>query len=499
VADLTKKKPKKFYVPRNHNYSRKYEKSRINPIYGDIKKNATQASYTNANIETYLKNPYANYLKLQELSNYFWRNSPFYQNVIYYLGTLLAFDYVLAPILSPSDVEKLNVSALKKRLYSSAYTVKNTDVRCQFAKMMIRMLLNGETYWYDMSDSKNNKVRFEEIPSEYCQLAYIDDDGLWRYYVNLSEIPSTYLSTLPNEIKIAYKRYIQLDHTTKKEKVLNRELGIEIPNYLHLVGDKGVAMFVHQNKHTHDYPFLASMFPDLNTFEYNKSYMDEYLKEHNIKLVHLKIPTDKETGEPLLDHDFINEFHESAKDHLPSSTAPLTNPFEVQTLNFDKVQDSALNVTKNAREQVQFGSGVSGTLFDATTTNGLGYSIETDASKLYPLLSYFNDLMNFKINNNKFTCTFLQIHRHNKLEWHKQYATDLLNGGQRSFWLATNGVDLYDSLMISEMEKMLDFDGLLPPKLNASQGNAEDLDNNGRPKKDEGDKSDSTVVGENYT
>ena len=42
--------------------------------------------------------------------------------------------------------------------------------------------------------------------------------------------------------------------------------------------------------------------------------------------------------------------------------------------------------------------------------------------------------------------------------------------------------------MISEMEKLLDFDSWLPVKLNGSQASAEDLENNGRPKKDEGDK-----------
>jgi hypothetical protein len=343
MVDLTKKKKKEHFSPKGSRLQ--FEKSFISPLWGTSRNFATQSTYTNAEIETLLKNPYSNYAKLQEISTYFWNNSPFYQNVIYYLATLLTFDYVM----SPTALDKESV--IKKRLAGSSYFVKNTNVRTQFPSMMVRTLVNGETYWYDMSSDKEKSI-MEEIPSKYCQLAYIDDKtGLWRYYVDFTKIPTTSLGELPNEIIEAYNRYQDMSREDKKKKRKDKYLDIEIPNYLYLVSDKSFAMFVHKEKHQHDYPFLASMFVDINTYEYNKSYMDTYLKESNIKLVHLRIPVDEE-GCPLFDKDIVDIYHESAKDHLPSSTSPLTNPFEVQTLNFDKVQDSALGVTKNAKEQV---------------------------------------------------------------------------------------------------------------------------------------------------
>jgi uncharacterized protein YukJ len=261
--------------------------------------------------------------------------------------------------------------------------------------MLARTLVNGETYWYDLSEAKNETPIIQEIPSKYCQMAFIDDKtGLWRYFVNLSLLNKESLVELPPEITEKYEKYITLTRDEQKMKVLNEEFGTQIPNHLYLVTPKGFSIFIHKQKAQHDYPFFSSMFVDINTMEDNKEYMDEYMKENNIKLVHLRVPIDKETGKPLMLKEFIEEFHNSAKEHLPKSVAPLTNPFEVQTLNFDKVQDTALNVLKDSKEVVQWDSGTSSTLFESNTTNGLKFSIEVDASKMYPLLSFFEDYAN---------------------------------------------------------------------------------------------------------
>lgn len=484
---------KEFYVPRNTTYG----KSAVHPLWSrNNNSSSTGKKYTNEQIRTMLLDPYNNYKSLQQVSDYFWHNSPFYQNIIYYFGTLMTFDGVL----SPDALSNEKLITIENRLLNSAWMLKRLNIRENFPSMVIRALLNGETYWYDLSsESGSGTAIVEEIPSKYCQLAYIDDStGMWRYYVNLSLIDNGALFELPKEIKDAYENYIKMDKATRKAKTPHPELGIDIPNYLHLVGDRGFSIFVHKVKGKHDYPFLASMFLDINTLEDNKDYIDEFLKESNIKLLHLKIPTHPETGEPLMDEPFIRAFHESAKEHLPKSTAPLTNPFDAEALNFD-IKDSTLSVVNNSKDMAQFSSGISSTLFDADTTNGLGYSIEIDASKMYPLLSFFTDFINFKIKSQKFHVSLLHIHQHNRELWHKQYATDLLNGGHRSLFMVTNGMDLYDSIMIAKMEIMLDFDSLLPCKMNASQLSAGDLESeNGRPKVEPKKASDSSNKAQDY-
>jgi len=66
--------------------------------------------------------------------------------------------------------------------------------------------------------------------------------------------------------------------------------------------------------------------------------------------------------------------------------------------------------------------------------------------------------------------------------------------------MATNGLDLYDSIMISKMEKLLGFDDWLPAKMNASQMGSELVDGkvNHRPELADKDKSDGTVKSNDY-
>jgi hypothetical protein len=75
--------------------------------------------------------------------------------------------------------------------------------------------------------------------------------------------------------------------------------GITIPDYLYQISDKGFAIFTHMRKVQHDYPYFANMFGDLNSLESDKDYQSDYIKENNLKLVHMKVPTDKESGKPL--------------------------------------------------------------------------------------------------------------------------------------------------------------------------------------------------------
>jgi len=471
-----------------------YAKSLIAPIglqtMGSTSSVSTTTTYTNETIKNLLKNPYSNYKKLQEVSNHFWATSSLYQNFLYYLATMMTFDnYPYPTFITPKK------ETMKERLMSSAETIKKSQIKEVGAIMLLRTLINGEAYWYDLSGDGQNTI-FVEIPSDYCVLALIDDDNLWRYCVDLNKINSIIVAGLPLEIQNAYNEYKNNKDKNKKTKTVE---DIEIPMNYHLVSKKGFAMFSHIQKAQHDYPFLSSMFADLNSYEENKDYYNQYIKSDNVKLIHLKIPVDKETGMPLMDADSIRAYHESAKEHMPANHAPLTNPFDVQGISVDKGQQAGINIVKHNSDVVHEGSGISKTLFDATTTNGLGYSIKADASKMYPFLYYFTNLLDYKLKKYRFRVQFLKINIYDQLDWHKQYAVDLTYGGLRSNFIATSGCDLYDFLKTAELEEMIDYDKFLPAKMNANQMSGKDKEKkSGNPGKDEDEKADGTVVGEGY-
>lgn len=472
----TKKSIDQFYIPKD------YVKSKVTPTW--LKNSLSRGTkYTREQIKTMLKNPIKNEKKLKEVSNYLWYSSPIYQNIVYYMATLLTFDYIIYP-----DDVRPTPSTLETRFYSSAKSVSQAQVKYNFPRMTWRMLLQGDVYFYEFED-ENNTI-YKELPNNICELAFIDDNNIWRYYINFALVTQGTLYELPTELQIEYKKWVD---GGKSKKVNERKIeGVTIPllDSYHLVSPKGKALFVHIENNAKDYPYFASMFPDLITLEDDKEYLNEFIKEQNQKLIHLKVPTDSE-GIPLMDRDTVSAYHESAKEHLPSSNALVTNPFEMEGITVDKSQQNGINIVESSDKIVKSDSGISSTMFEASTTNGLLYSVNADASKMYPLLYFFENIINYKIKNQKFKSTFLKVNQYNVADWHATYANDLQNGGSRFLYLSTSGIELYAHLRLSEFEKMIDLERLFVPKMNGNQMSGND--EGGRPEIADNDKADSTV------
>jgi len=264
-----------FYIPNE------YAKSKVSPLWQTGIGSSSTSTYTKKQVELLLKNPIANHQKLKDVSDWLWTNSPMYQNIIYYLSTILTYDYILYP-----DGFELKAQTMEKRFVNSAKSIRSIQTKYNFPLMTWRTLLNGDTYWYELSD-KDNTI-YQEIKSDICQLAFIDSDNLWRYYVDLSKITPSYYFELPIEIQEAYNSWIT-GGKNRKDREVRIDLGetdegiMVIPEYLYLVSKKGKSMFAHLQKGQHDYPYLASMFPDLIALEENKDYFNDVLKANNIQ------------------------------------------------------------------------------------------------------------------------------------------------------------------------------------------------------------------------
>jgi hypothetical protein len=470
-----------------HYFPRNFSRSRVDPLWSTGNTTTTKA-YTEDEIKTMLKNPYLNYKKLQIASEYLLANNSNYENIVDYFANIMTFDYILYP--NETNVKK---TTLKNRLKDSAKTISKINLESVFPHMLKQSILYGESYWYDLSDSENTII--VEIPRDVCVLSHIDDDNLWRYYVDLALIKSTNLYELPEELITAYKKWIE----NGKPKGKRKEKGFEhLPQSYYEVSNKGFAIFVHMRKKAHDYPLLAHMFVDLLTLGEDKTYFNSYTKDDAVKTVHQKVPIDEESGLPLMEKEVIGAYHDSAKEAVGRNISVITTPFDVQGITLDSNKSASINLVEHDLKLIQSNSGISETIFNANTTNGLGYSTKADASRMYPLLYFFTNFVNFKIKLQKFAVKFLRINIFNQEEMHEQYRTDLLSGGSRQLFMCSCGVDLYSYINTLEMEDKLGFDDMLEPKLNASQANSESLNDNGRPQKNEGDKSDSTVTGDGY-
>jgi len=436
-------KPKEFFVPRN------IMKTNIKPMWAMTYTKALAQTYSEAQILEFLKDPRTNYKKLQGVSEYLYNTSKLYQNFLYYLSTVMTFDY----IIFPTEIDNIKEKTLWSRLETSAMRVYNIQPEYNFPHMLMRTLLNGESYWYNIST--DNAEIFSEVPSKYCQAAGFDNNNLWRYWVNLTLIDPNMLNELPLEIQDAYNKY-------NKKKIKTED------DNFYLVSDRGFAMFCHGTSETHDYPYFSSMFIDLTRLEGDKDYFNNFIKADNIKLIHCKVPIDEKSGMPLMEKGVIQDYHDSLKEHLPENVAPITNPFETEGINLDSAQKTGINIVEVAKKNVQDDSGISDSMFAADTTMGLKYSTLADSANMYPLLAYFENYVNFKLKDQKFKCKFLRINHYDKLEWNKSFASGMsMSGDNRSKYIATSQTGLYEFIMTAKMEKAIDIDSLMPIKESA--------------------------------
>ena len=475
----------KHYIQEHGQYAKTY----LNPIVPQSYIIRTANSKTNADIKKLLSNPLTSYKELQGISRDFEYRSRAYTNIAWYNASIITFDYIIAPNTETVVKDK----TLWGRYLDAARIAKTCQVKSNFPSMLYRTLVNGETFWYDLSDKTN--VIFKEIPSSVCKMAMIDDDNLWRYYVDLNLIDSNELMEYPKEIRIAYKNYmdnIKQDSQFKNKKYLDSEFGIEIYNYLYLVTKKGFAMGCHMMFELHDYPYFSNMFVDVNNYESDKEYYNELIKDNNTKLVHFEVPLDK-MGEPTVEYDDIRKYHEAAKSHVPNNVKVLTNPFKPTGITLDKSQQQAISSSDNSRGNMAYSSGISETMWNASTTNGLKYSVEADAAKMKPLMKFFEDLMNYKMKESKMTFQILkEINQYNKIEWYKLLKDGMGSGDLRSGFMSAGVYEPYDYIVLARMEEQLDFDGLLKPKLMSAQMSGSE--EAGAPVKNGDDRSDETVV-----
>lgn len=479
---------KEHYVQSSIPYSSRYALSPYNPLIMQNYMNYTKSKYNNADIKRFLQNPISNYKNLQKVSEYLESTNAFYTNVVYYYSTILTYDYIIRPVHDYT----VSAETLKKRYLSAARIAKQTQVQSNFSHMLYRTLLNGETYWYDLSDDDN--TIFKEMPSEFCIKALIDNDNLWRYFVDLSKIDKNDIQELPSEVSIAYKNYKELDNKNGTKKI--RDLDFEIPKKLYLVSKRGFCISSNLTFGHHSYPFFANMFIDLNSYDTDKEYFSNFVKSDNIKLVHFKVPIDKTTGKPIIAHDKIQKYHEVASSNTSDSVAVITNPFEVEGISTDKSSQKAINISENSRNNATFSSGVSDTMWNADTTNGLKYSLQADASKIRHIIVFFDNIMNYKLKEMKMSFSIdREITWYNKDEIYKTRKEALGMGELYSGWIAAGAYEPFDAMMIAEMEDALNFRDMFRPKLSAFQQSSGDI-KEGAPEKD--DKADKTEEGQKY-
>lgn len=441
---MTKKKTETTEITQADNNPEEYAITYFSKDLIAITANTTQRrrKYPRQQVRNFLKDPFQNYEKLQEISQYLKATGGNYFRIIKYLSGILTFDYLISP---NSKAKMENKDKLMNDYKKAAQMLEKMNIKYNFRWILERLLENGEIYLYEIEDSKG--IVYKELPPSFCRISAIDN-GVYLYEVNLNKIQNGTVESFPMEIQNAYNN--KNSH----------------PNGWYQVSDKGFAFNAIGN-YAHGFPVLCMMFDDVMGLEDTKDLIESKTKLDSIKLVHQKIPLDKEGNKPIFDNVTAKIYHDATKKGLPDGVAITTNPLEISQIPFDKAIAREIDTIERAERNIWNSSGISDMIFSNNKASGeaLKRSIIADETLMYPFLYMFSNYINNRIGNTKFALNFLEVSYFGRDDKLKTYKDLLGYGASRMYFLALQGLEPIQILNMLEFEQeVLDIDKYMLPK-----------------------------------
>lgn len=416
-----------------------------------MKVSQTNVSSSRKDIRSSSSNPLKNSVKIQKLSRATRMTNGIYARLINYFGNIYTYDHTIYPI-------SVNSGNIKEEYLRAAKKVEKYNLRFNLPWIAEKTIEQGEVFLYKIED--NNSVIYFEFPTEACRVSCIEN-GVLRYEIDLRTLSKKdYLDILPTDIVAIITKF-------KNGSIPKEHLD---EGKWYQLDSKGVAFSTTVNAEK-GYPLLNFLLSDLSHLEAIKELQFDSALLENLKLIHQKIPIDKNTGEVLIDIDVIQAYHESTKKNLPSSVAITTNPLDVNVLTMSSGSNRQIvNQVADAKANTYDSAGVNAEIFNGSKSSNeaIASGLIADSMMVTFLLKSFENYINSEFIGDKRVSNWrvrlldtTQFNREKKVKLSRE---NMAYGGSRTEFLAHNGYSPLQAMNILEMEQALGFDGLLVPQ-----------------------------------
>jgi hypothetical protein len=431
--------------------------------------------FSRKQIRDFLKNPFQNYLQLQQVSQYLKTTGGNYYRIIKYFSKMLTFDHILYPAMSGVKMNKND--KIVKSLDDAAIYLDKMNIKYNYKWITERILDNGEIYLYKLEDSKG--IVYKEIPTNFCRISTIED-GVFGYEVNIQMFNAANIVEFPLEFQNIYEEYNKNENKDNQKKSTDA-------NWIQ-VSKKGFAFNFNGVNSIHGIPPFCFIFDDIMSVDDSKDLQQDITKLDNLKLIHQKLPMNKDTGEVQIDGDDAAIYHGATKKNLPAGVAITTNPLEMQAITLSKSGNQQIDIVQQAQQLVWDNIGVSNLLFSSNKSSGeiVKKGVITDETLVYDLLYMYANYINRELRNQvnsvyKWKIKFLEVTYSNRDEKLKIAREDLAYGGQRMEFLALKGFTPLEAINMLKMERSIGIDDLMIPKLTAHTISSGESNEGGRP------------------
>ena len=441
----------------------------------------------------------------QTLSRSYFHKGGYYTQIVLHYATLLTYAGLLIP--NPSAGKDLSTSHIQKRYYNAMDYIERMQLPTFLTNCAVRALTDG-SYYGLVTELEKSVFTTIDLPAEYCRSNFKDAMGNdviefnLAYFNSISdkEVRKGALAAYPKIISKAYKEW-----TAGKRGqwfIIPSDIAICFP----LLGGRP--------------PFL-SVIPA--TIDYDEAVITEHERDQEEirKIIVQKIPhlTD---GRLLFEPDEALEIHQGTVGMLRGNknVSVMTTYADVDAIASKTQAESSVGTLDKMEKNVYAQAGVSSEIFTSSGSSSLDASLRNDMAFMMLLAnkfaSYITNLLNRKFSNSNisFKYIILPITYHN---YDKFVDTSFkLVGSGYSFLMpaVALGLSQKDLGNLKDLENNILKLGekLIPPSTSYTQSGdgtsngdnpkeesetgepvVTDIDEGGRPSKEEGEKADTTL------
>ena len=442
----------------------------------------------------------------QKLSRSYFNKGGYYTQIVLHYATLLTYAGLLIP--NPSAGKDLSTSHIQKRYYNAMDYIERMQLPTFLTNCAVRALTDG-AYYGLVTELEKSVFSTIDLPAEYCRSNFKDAMGNDVIEFNLAYFNSIVdkdarkgaLAAYPKIISKAYKDWT--------------------------AGKRVCSWFIVPSEIAICFPLLSGRPPFLSvipaTIDYDEAVITERERdlEEIRKIIVQKIPHLSD-GRLLFEPEEALEIHMGTVGMLKGNknVSVMTTYADVDAITSKTQSESTVGTLDKMEKNVYAQAGVSSEIFTSSGSSSLDASLRNDMAFMMVLgnkfAAYVTNLLNRKFSNSNVTFKYiiLPITYHN---YDKFVDTSFkLVGSGYSFLMPAIalGLSQKDLGNLKDLENNVLKLGekLIPPSTSYTQSGdgtsdgddpnneggagepvVTDIDEGGRPSKEEGEKADTTL------
>lgn len=418
--------------------------------------------------------------------NYFIKDG-FYKRIILHLSGLYNYSGLLIP--SASNGTPLSTPAIQKKYYAALNYMDVMGIP-EFMNLCAQKAFTDGAFFGILVDAGKNNFCVMELPGIYCTSRFKDIFGNDIIEFDLSYFDSLADETLRKEALEGFPKFIRKAY---RAKLRGGNRWVKIP------AEDGVC-----------FPFLDGRPPLLNiipaALEYDKAVALE--RERDIeeikKIIVQQIPHLSD-GTLLFEPDEAEIIHQGTVNMMRNNpnVNVLTTYADVDAITSKTTSDAATNTLEKSVSNIYYQAGISGQLFNSTSTSTLASAIQNEISFVMPLIlkmdRFVTNLMNRKFGNGNITFKYqtLPVTQYNQEKYVDEAYKLAGNGYSLLLPAVAMGFSQKTFMSLKELENdVLDITTKLIPPTSAytQSGSAAKPDSDvGAPEKDPSEKKETTL------